>query len=480
MSFALRHAERHGLRRVIVVIPYTSIIEQNAAEYARALGPENVIEHHSGFDPAREAERRGEQVCRRRELACENWDAPVIVTTSVQFFESLFANSPSRCRKLHNVARSVLVLDEVQTIPPAFLLCIVEALGELVDHYGCSAVLTTATPPALAARQGFPQGLRNLRDILPGFGRLAERLRRVEYTWPRPQEPPVDWPTLAGQLARHRQVLAVVHRRADARLLAKQVQRAAGQQDVFHLSALMCPAHRSDVLARIRRRLAAGEPCRVISTQLVEAGVDVDFPVVYRAMAGLDSIVQAAGRCNREGRLESGRVVVFRAPTSPPAGTPRKGAEAAEAMLREAQGPIEPDDPMLVEDYFRRLYFTEHPDAHGVQAERQEFNFATVSRKFNMIEDGFARSVVVPYGQAPSRLDALRRDGPSRATLRALQPFLVSVYPNSFDSLLAAGALNEVAEGVFELTAPFHHLYDSDFGLVEGDEPRAEPEGLIC
>ena len=318
MAFALKHAECNGLRRVIVVIPYTSIIEQNAQQYRLALGTENIIEHHSNFDIEAYKKRHGEEDTLRMELATENWDAPVIVTTTVQFFESLFSNKPSQCRKLHNVAGSVIILDEVQTLPPEYLISVLEALNELIEHYGCSVVLSTATPPALAVRKGFEWGLKNVREIVVDADDLACKLGRVDYTWPDPDSPPVTWEALAKELSQYEQVLAVVHRRDDAREVAERLRSLTANKPVFHLSALMCPAHRVDVLAQVKDNLHAGEPCLLVSTQLVEAGVDLDFPVVYRALGGLDSMVQAAGRCNREGRLDRGRVIIFRAPFQAP------------------------------------------------------------------------------------------------------------------------------------------------------------------
>ena len=219
MSFALRHAEHCDLRRVIVVVPYTSIIEQNADIYSQALGAENVVEHHSSLDPDNKKSKHGEELTVRHELACENWDAPVIVTTTVQFFESLFSNHPSRCRKIHNISRSVIILDEVQCLPPGYLLSIVEALNELVSDYGCTIVLSTATPPALAARERFEQGLSSIRPIVAYPREMVEKLKRVVYTWPAPGSPPVTWPQLAKAMVECRQVLAVVHRRNDAREL---------------------------------------------------------------------------------------------------------------------------------------------------------------------------------------------------------------------------------------------------------------------
>lgn len=479
MSFALRHAEHNSMRRVIVVIPYTSIIEQNAREYRNALGMENVVEHHSGVDPIEQESVHGEETARRLELACENWDAPVIVTTGVQFLETLFSNRPSRCRKLHNVARSVIVFDEVQILPPGFLISILDGLNDLVDDYQCSIVLATATPPALAKRDRFPCGLEGVSSIVGASGNTGEGLKRVDFTWPRESDQPLEWSELAEELAKHRHVLAVVHKRDDARRLARELQRLVPHEPVVHLSALMCAAHRLDVLARIRGLLRDGAHCRVVSTQLVEAGVDLDFPVVYRAMAGLDSVVQAGGRCNREGRLDRGQVVIFRARTSPPRGTPRRGMEVAESLLNENQGVLDLDDPRIMEKYFRMLYFAENLDARGIQTSREQFNYAIVGRDFRLIEDGFTSSVVATYGDARKRLDDLLRDGPNRQNLRALQPFIVNIYPDAFQKLLSAGALYEVEEDIYTLSQGFDHLYDDVFGLITGDEPASEPRAFI-
>ncbi|OZA28805.1 MAG: CRISPR-associated helicase/endonuclease Cas3, partial [Hydrogenophilales bacterium 17-61-9] len=302
MAFALEHASAHGKRRVIHVIPYTSIIEQTADIFRNIFG-EAVIEHHSNA----ESEPGKENSASR--LACENWDAPIVVTTNVQFFESLFAARTSRCRKLHNLVDSVVILDEAQLLPPEFMQPILDVLNLLSRHYGVSVVLSTATQPALSTREYFDarqnlRGLDNVREIVSDPDALYRALERVDVRLPADWHTPTDWPSLAPELAAHDSVLAIVNTRKDARALWEQMP-----QDTLHLSALMCGAHRSQLIASIKSRLKDSVPTRVVSTQLVEAGVDVDFPVVYRALAGLDSIAQAAGRCNREGRRETGRVV---------------------------------------------------------------------------------------------------------------------------------------------------------------------------
>jgi CRISPR-associated endonuclease/helicase Cas3 len=473
MSFALRHASAHELRRVIVAIPFTSIIEQNARVYCEHLGELNVIEHHSGIDPVAAEEAKGEAEIRRR-LAAENWDAPVIVTTNVQFFESLFAASRSRCRKLHNVAKSVILLDEPQSLPAEYLLPVLDVIRDLVTNYGCSVLFTTATQPALSRRESFPQGLTGVTEIIQDPGRLAQNLERVTTAWP--QEGTVTtYAQLALELTQHDQILAVVHLRKDARTLAEGLP----QENRFHLSALMCAAHRTEILGTVRQKLRDRLPCRLVSTQLIEAGVDVDFPLVYRCLGGLDSLAQAAGRCNREGRLpHPGKVVYFRAETQPPQGILRKGLEVVESMLRERHGSIDLSDPRVYDDYFRQLYLLCDLDARHIQMLRQGLNFATVDQSFRLIDDA-SFPVVVPFGRAEERLRTLRLHGPDRLRLRALQPFVVNIRERAVSILRHAGALEQVAETVYALVPAFHHLYDPNLGLLLDDDPQPDPASYI-
>jgi CRISPR-associated endonuclease/helicase Cas3 len=491
MSFALNHAVAHavaqGLRRVIVVIPFTSIIEQNAQVYRDVLNdpgcPEvnNVVEHHSNLDRQALMDENPEQEI-RRELAAENWDAPVIVTTSVQFFESLFSDNPSRCRKLHNIARSVIILDEVQTLPAEFLLPILEALAELTDPnaYGCSVVLSTATPPALRHREGRNFGLKDVREIIADPADLSRRLRRVRTDWPKSNDGVLTYERLAQRMSRHEKVLAVVHRRRDARVVAEQLP----PEGRFHLSALMCPAHRLDALRRMRAALRQSGACRLVATQLIEAGVDIDFPVVYRALAGMDSLAQAAGRCNREGILAdeggkptAGEFVVFRAETNPPTRALSAAMESTLTMLA-AYGPeLDLFDPDRCVEFFDNLYFKASKDARGIQASRAALNFATVGADFRLIDD-YTLPVLVPYGDAEQRLAAYRRS-PTRQTRRALQPFIVQIAPYHREALMRVGAIAPVDQTVDELTTPFRHLYDTElFGLGLGEAP-ADPAVLI-
>lgn len=462
MEFALRHARRHGLQRVIVAVPLTAILEQNAEVYREALGDDAVLEHHSSVDiddPRRETPRT--------RLASENWDAPVVVTTTVQLFESLFANRTSRCRKLHNAVRSVIVLDEAQALPPHLLTAILDGLSTLVRDYGVSVVISTATQPAFNRRPGFPQGIEGAREIVPAGTRAFERLRRVRVDWPR-DDSRLDWPQLAELLAEHPDVLAIVHLRRDARELTRHLDERLGERSTVHLSALMCPSHRSRLLHDMKAARRAGKPTRVVSTQLIEAGVDVDFPVVFRAMGGLDSIAQAAGRCNREGRLAEGQVRVFRAPTQPPLGLPRTALAVTQSMLSVAPPLI--DDPSAFERFFSELYPVVNLDRHGLQQARAELRFRDVGQHFRMIDDDWSAPVVVPWGDAEALLDEWRVAGANRATWRKLQRLTVNVPKQARDRWLANGSATEV-EGVVAVV-PGALAYDERFGL------RLDAEGV--
>ena len=331
MAFALDHAVTHGLRRVIYAIPFTSIIEQNAKVFSDVFGQDNVLEHHCNYKSKDEPEEHGYD--KWRGLAAENWDAPVVVTTNVQFFESLFSNRPSRCRKLHNIARSVIVLDEAQAIPTEYLEPCLCALKELVGQYGCTVVLCTATQPAVDDAS-LPEKVRlhHVREIIADPQRLYTDLKRTEVTL----AGKLTDAALAARLDGHEQVLCIVGTKPQAQAVFTLLQEREG---AFHLSTNMYPEHRRRVLGTIRQRLADRLPCRVVSTSLIEAGVDVDFPVVYRAMAGLDSIAQAAGRCNREGGLpEPGRVVVYEPEKPPRIPWMQRCASRAQEALRTLPG----------------------------------------------------------------------------------------------------------------------------------------------
>ncbi|SEU37742.1 CRISPR-associated helicase, Cas3 family [Myxococcus fulvus] len=471
MAFGLEHALARGLRRVIVAIPYTSIIEQSAAVYREAFGESGcaVIEHHSSVDPDKETALN--------RVASENWDAPVIVTTTVQLLESLFACRTSACRKLHNIAGSVIVLDEAQTLPPALLTTILDGLTTLVEDYGCSVVICTATQPALGQRAGFPAGFPSIRELVPTELRAFERLRRVTVRWPESRKP-ISYEELADEVARERDVLAVVHSRDDARKLCALVDARVGSGTTLHLSALMCPEHRSRVLAEIQARKRRGEPVRLVATQLVEAGVDVDFAVVYRSMAGLDSLAQAGGRCNREGLLEGlGELRVYEAPTPPPRGVPQMALTVTRTLL--AQDPDLDLSPDNFRRFFERLYANASLDGKGIQDLRAALRFKEVAKKFQLVEDEWSAPVVVPYDGCEPLLEELRRLGPSRERLRALQRFTVTVPRKLRDAWVAREMALIAADTVVYLGPERKSAYDETYGLVPGQVGLNDPALLI-
>ncbi|MGI5923817.1 MAG: CRISPR-associated helicase Cas3' [Lentisphaeria bacterium] len=447
-AFALRHALKHGLKRIIYVIPYTSIIEQTADTLRKFFGVENVVEHHSNFDPEKEMQQS--------RLAAENWDAPVIVTTNVQFFESLYACKSSRCRKLHNIAQSVVILDEAQLLPPRLLLPCVAAMKQLVDHYGVSIILSTATQPALP-------GLNKVHEIIPETMDLYGRLKRTELILPETRTNRQSWEEIADELKEHDQVLCIVNTRRDCRVLYALMTPGA-----IHLSATMCGEHRSRVIADIKKRLKAREPVRVISTQLVEAGVDIDFPVVYRAFTGLSSIAQAAGRCNREGLMsQPGRVVVFMPSKPAPLGELRKAEDVLNGMLESR---VNVESPDSYPEFFRRFYSAQNDLGEAFKewltkdAYYFQFQFREAAQAFKIIDDQESASVIVRYGDNDALLRSLYAVGPKRDIMRKLQRYTVNVPRRTLAEMRDKGFVVEAHPGVFVQTE-LPSLYNENYGL---------------
>jgi CRISPR-associated endonuclease/helicase Cas3 len=466
MAFALNHAATHDLKRIIYVIPYTSIIEQNAGVFKDALGQENVLEHHSNFDWHLTNENGPEDdetnaVLEKLKLAAENWDIPIVVTTNVQFFESLFASKKSACRKLHNIARSVIVFDEAQMLPREYLRPCMLAVRELVQNYGASAVLCTATQPELGR---LLPGITPV-ELAPNPQALFDFFRRVQIH----QIGALADDRLAERLNRHAQALCVVNTRRHAKGLFDLLQ-GDGR---YHLSTLMCPAHRHSTLKEIRARLAGGQPCRVVSTQVIEAGVDLDFPVGYRALAGLDSIIQAAGRVNRERRGESGDVFVFEPDSAHVTRPPKfiqQGAAVAANVLRDfAADPVSTE---AIRAYFRLLDTLADPqrsyDANQVVAclDKSGFDFRTAAEKFRLIDDDDAVSIIIPYdGTACKLINELRTCYYPTAILRALQIYTVNIHRREYAALYSKGAIETIHEHYFILTR-MDDYYHPDTGVV--------------
>ena len=483
LAFALEHACTQNKRRIIYAIPYTSIIEQTARIFKDIFETcsEIVLEHHSNVEP-----EDSKEVTATR-LAAENWDIPIVVTTTVQLFESLFAAKPSRCRKLHNLVNSVIVLDETQLLPPNNLEPIRHVIELLTKYYGVTFLLTTATP---TPSTGFGDVLGKilLRDIettevIDQTERYYQQLRRVTYVLPKNFFVNKSWEEIADQIQVHPTVLAVVNKRHDARSLFLAMEQNG---TLFHLSALMCPKHRQIVINKIKQRLQEGQPTRVISTQLVEAGVDLDFPVVFRAAAGLDSIIQAGGRCNREGKLKDangefmlGQTIVFVPPERPPAGLLDTAFQTTTSVLQGYQGDI--DDPDLIHTYFNQLYsrlgkFDSGDVLSLLQDDAEDINiqFRSAATRFQMIEQGQTFTVFVDYShdededkQIKFWLNMLKSGSIDRWLIRKLQPYSISMYNFEKQRLFGAGVIEETESGYYIIAGS--GIYDQYLGFL-GDE----------
>ncbi|MFH2030746.1 MAG: CRISPR-associated helicase Cas3' [Bacteroidota bacterium] len=452
LGFALTHAvanKIHRFRRIIIALPYTSIIDQNAKVYRDIFGDHFVLEHHSQYEIPEE-EKQDETYLRQR-LSAENWDFPLIVTTTVQLFESLFSNKPSRCRKLHNIAQSILILDEVQTLPPELLEPTMDVLCTLVDEYGVTLVLSTATQPAFDQTPYLKafDGLK-ITEIVLDFAKHFKVLQRVEYQPVRSYESLYD---MAEEIAKpnNSQVLVIMNTRKHALALHEEL-RVRNAEGLYHLSTLLCGAHRKRLLSEITERLNNNNPLpvRLISTQVVEAGVDLDFPVVYRAMGPLDRIVQAAGRCNREGKRDSGKVVIFDFPdNASPKGAYKIGMDDAKTILNRIT-PEQLHKPELYTEYFQMLFRDVNLDKKEIQSYRRDLNYPSVAEKYKLIEDTLPVVITTYDNNEGDRRLQKHLAHPSRETWRKLMPFVVNLRHYDLQKEDIKQCIEEVSPGLYK------------------------------
>lgn len=471
LAFAIKHAVQYGMQRIIYVIPYTNIIEQNADVFRQIFGDNAVIEHHSNIEINEDDDKT--------RFAIENWDAPLIVTTNVQFFESLFHNRTSRCRKIHNIANSVVILDEAQMLPVSLLKPCLEVLRTLTDSYKTTIVLCTATQPSLSKTDEFRNGLENVREIIANPIELYNQFKRVEITCLSKDEKKTGDSELSKMLLGHKQVLCVVNTRRHARKLYEQI---GDKEGLYHLSALMCPVHRSVIIRKIKLALKKNKKCRVISTQLIEAGVDIDFPVVFRSSAGIDSIAQSAGRCNREGKLQKGEVYVFYPEEGLPVGYLRQGVEEANTVMRKY------DDLLSIEavnEYFRNLYWRNQDNLDkkdilrklSEEVGRLNFPFKETASEFRII-DNVMESIIIPYNdEAKEMIKQLRYVKFPRSIVRRLQRFCVQVYPQILKKIEGV-SVERIQDNYMVLTNT--DLYHGDIGLTYDDPTYRVMENNIC
>ena len=465
LGFALKHAVVHKKARLIYVIPYTSIIEQTADVFKSIVGTENVLEHHMNVDYDKNEELTEPQI-ERYKLATENWEAPIIVTTNVQFFESLFTNKVSRSRKLHNIVNSVLILDEVQTLPMGFLQPIVDTLDTLKRVFNVSILFTTASQPVLSGRiEGTNplvsfDALPQINEIIPKVANLHDRLRRVKLEI---DDTPQSYDDIAEKIAQHSRVLCIVNTRKDAKEIYSRLPK---EGMCFHLSRMMCPAHVRETIEMIKEALRSdsNKAIRVVATQLIEAGVDIDFPVVYRQEAGLDSILQAAGRCNREGRLELCTTHVFTLQNGLPRGFIMQTNNARKNMV----GDYDWFSSKAMTEYFRQLHARIGSfDKAQIRSllYTQELQFEEAANNFQLIDDS-TTSIVVNWERknVHSLIEHLQSEGFSYTLMKEMAQYSVNVRNNDLKILLEAGVIEEIKEGVLFIRDT--DFYDEKIGLI--------------
>ncbi|MDD7202480.1 MAG: CRISPR-associated helicase Cas3' [Sphaerochaetaceae bacterium] len=466
LAWAMGHALAYGKERIIIAIPYTSIVAQTAERLKEIFGENNVLEHHSSFDASGVAREDMDMY----ELATENWDYPIIVTTNVQLFESMYSNRPSKFRKIHNICNSVVILDEAQSLPIEFLRPILEALNTYQHLFLVSVLFTTASIPVLdtnVLRNGVEllKGLPKIRELVPESMDLPNRLKRVELHF---DSSISTYGEIAERIGKYRQVLCIVNTRKNAREVFNQLP---GAIEKVHLSRMMCPQHIKKAIGRIRKDLQENRPVIVVSTQLIEAGVDIDFPVVFRERAGLDSIIQAAGRCNREGTQEKGDTYVFSFETIPQRFM--TWADNARKALGDTRDWFRPE---TIREYFVQLYARvptfDKEDIHSLLATISEMHFETAGERFKLIQDDSV-NVVMPYPGYEILVDQIRRNGVNYKNLKEISQYSVGVRKRDFEKLRDKGLVEAIVDDMYMLVDC--NRYNNSTGLILDDFWPEEP-----
>lgn len=459
--WALKHAIKNNKHRIIIAIPYTSIITQTASLLQHIFGEENVLEHHSNVDLS---SMNNPDIANKHKLAIENWDCPIVVTTNVQLFESIFSNRPSDCRKLHNIVNSVLVLDEVQSLPIGFLCPIIDTFDTFKRIFGVSILFTTASQPVLTGKIGGSlgfDGLPNISEIIPQEAKLYDKLRRVELQF---DESVSCYEEIVNRITKYSRVLCIVNTRKDAKEIFNRLPKDGHN---IHLSRLMCPQHLKDAISGLKKLLSLKneKPIRVIATQLIEAGVDIDFPVVFRQEAGLDSILQAAGRCNREGLLNIGTTFVFKLNNNLPLGYITQANNARLNMgLNHDWFSIE-----AMQNYYHQLYSRINPSGFDSKQITQllyqinDMQLETASHEFKLISDE-TTSVIINWGNSLELLKQLKEEGVSKPLLRKLSQYSVNIRKRDITALEKAGAIKEIYDGI--LVVDNELFYNEQTGLI--------------
>lgn len=421
MAFAMKQAMKWQKERIIYVIPYLSIIEQTADVFRAFLGNHAVLESHSQVDydslPEEENEEKS-KVAERMKLAAENWDAPVIITTNEQFYESLYANKTSRCRKLHNIANSVIILDEAQMMPIDFLKPCLHVLEQLVHYYGCTVVLCSATQPELGR---YLQMQKKPTEIMENVGELFQFFKRVTFDI----DSETDYAEIAKKLDECEQVLCIASTKKEAEKIVELLDGEA-----MYLSTNLCPAHRREIIQKMKTRLRDGKTCRVVSTSIISVGVDIDFPVVYLQYTGLDSLIQGAGRCNREGKqsLQKSRAHIFWTKESKKSQFMRKEKQVTD-MIRKKYNAEEMTEPSAIGTYFENWYQSNEGNLDYLEIEKlaQSLSFAEIGKRFHLIQDS-TKSVFIPFDEKARNIkEQLMMGNRSRQLMRAAGAYMINV-----------------------------------------------------
>lgn len=466
LSFALKHCITNKMDRVIYGVPYLSIIEQTTDVFKKILGEDSVLEHHSGIDISKEKENSINR------LLTENWDHPLIVTTNVQLFESLFSSKTTKVRKLHNIINSVIILDEAQMIPPQFLQPIVKTLKELVEFYNVTIILCTATQPTLSSIKSIDlnfDGINTAIELAPEPEKLFQELKRVIIH--KPEERKLSFIEIATKISNYDQVLTIVNRKSDSSGIFNQL---TGNK--YYLTTNLCAEHRRDILKKVKSHLSNGESVYLVSTQLIEAGVDIDFPIVFRAVAGLDSIAQAVGRCNREGKLvdengqeKLGEVFLFHLQQDPPSGHLLQTKQASEDCIKNFEELIHPD---TLKQYFNTLFWLKQDkglDKEEIEKDKRSFQFETINKNFKLIDED-SRPVIVPYKEGKDLIVQLQNSVVQNnfvdyKLIRKSQRYTVNLKTNLYNKLLSEGIISEI-EGIIGILN-FDSYYHNDLGILE-------------
>lgn len=468
LVWAMNHAIRYGKARIIIAIPYTSITVQTARVLKGIFGSENVLEHHSNMSFENRSDV-DDYVAESMKLATENWDYPIIVTTNVQLFESIYSNKPSHCRKLHNICNAVLILDETQTLPTSFLQPMLNALKTYQRQFGLSVLFTTASQPKWDdyVNPNNPNtkldGINNITEIIPDDLMLYDKLRRVDIHM---EEGTTTAEELAAELTKYPRVLCIVNTRKDAQEVFSHLP---DDGLTVHLSRMMCPKHVGDTIQSIKEALSSDRypVVRVVATQLIEAGVDIDFPVVFRQEAGLDSVLQAAGRCNREGKRERGDTYVFSFGKPLPRGHLSRTNDARKNMLSRTFDWL---SPKAMSEYFNQLYAREESfDKAGIGGlldNPKELMFSSAANAFRLIDDA-AMSVVVNWEDAMTLVEKLKKEGPTYTIMKELSQYTVNIHESYFRSLEKCGLVEEPVKGIYIVAD--HAQYDRRTGLSLGN-----------